>query len=243
MRPALIYSILLSTLILTRFGGASIYAQELNSPRYQIESGTLILQPDLDRTSANYDLPASLGHDIQKKFEESGFVIVNSNADESSTNPYIRLQLNKSQLVFDSAEVSGESIQQSSIKLMGRGSANFLISLRQQEPFKNNFGATIKPTACDDVDAKCTPVLARVWKKADGFGYRAAGSTVRDFSTLQAFRPMFVEGPIGRSAILFEGNLPKTGTVVDLKFKLRPQTETQTGIYKSTVIITATADY
>ena len=161
MRPALIYSILLSTLILTRFGGASVYAQELNSPRYQIESGTLILQPDLDRTSANYDFPASLGHDIQKKFEESGFVIVNSNAEESSTNPYIRLQLNKSQLVFDSAEVSGESIQQSSIKLMGRGSANFLISLRQQEPFKNNFGATIKPTACDDVDAKCTPVLAR----------------------------------------------------------------------------------
>lgn len=236
-------SLLIIACMVLHVFGSPVQAQELKSTRYQIQSGSLMLQPDLDQSSANYDFPASFGPDIQKKFEETGYVILNNNKDELSANPYIRLQLSKSQLVFDSAEVSGESIQQSSIKLMGRGSANFIISLRQQDEFKNNFGATIQPTPCDNETNRCTPVLAQIWKKAAGFGYRATGTTVKDFGRPQVFRPMFIDGITGRSAVLFEANLPKTGTLVDLQFKLRPQAQTQTGIYKSTVIVTATADY
>ncbi len=123
------------------------------------------------------------------------------------------------------------------------GSTNFIISLRQHEQFKNSFGATIEPTNCDSKSAKCTPVNAEIWKKAYGFGYRATGGSTRDFKNIDAFRPLFVSGSTERSAVLFEGDVDKKGVQLDLQFKLRPQPQTQTGIYMGTVIITASADY
>lgn len=240
--------VMICSLLILNFGFSSefartVYAQEFKSPGYKIESGTLILQPELDQSSANYDLPASIGPDVQKRFEEVGYVVMENKASDSSEKPFIRLQLDKSQLVFDSAEVRGESVQQGAVNLSGTGSTNFIVSLRQQEQFKNSFGAAIEPTHCDSESPKCTPILAQIWKKAFGFGYRATGTTVRDFSKTDAFRPLFVDGLTSMSAVLFDGELDKAGRSLELKFKLRPQPQTQTGIYKGTVIITASADY
>lgn len=220
-----------------------VNAQKLESPEYQIESGTLIIQPELDQSSGDYDGPASFGPEVQKKFEEAGYIVVSSRVEDSLEKPFIRLRLDKSQLVFDNADLKGESIQQNSINLSGGGSANFIVSVRQQEQFKNSFGATIEPTQCDKESSKCTPILAQIWKKAYGFGYRATGGSTRDFSRADAFRPFFVSGSTGRSAVLFEGEMDEAGVQLDLQFKLRPQPQTQTGIYEGTVIITASADY
>jgi len=223
--------------------GASVDAQQFKSPGYKIESGTLILQPELDQSSANYDVPASFGQDSKKKFDEVGYVAIGNKNTDSSERPFIRLKLDKSQLVFDSAEVSGESMQKSSIGLLGTGSANFLVSLHQQEQFKNSFGATIQPTNCDNESSKCTPILGQIWKKAYGFGYRATGVTIKGLSKESFFRPFFITGPEGRSAVLFYGELDKKRPVLNLQFKLRPQPQTQTGIYKGTVVLTVSADY
>lgn len=223
--------------------GVSVHAQQSQSPRYTIESGTLILQPELDQDSANYDVPASFGPDSKKKFEEQGYVIIGSKNTDSSDKPFIRLQLDKSQLVFDSAEVSGESVQRSSIGLSGTGSTNFIVSLRQQEQFKNSFGATIQPTNCDNKSSKCTPIIGKIWKKTYGFGYRATGTTAQDIGKEDSFRPFFITGSMGRSAVLSDGELDKKGSLLSLQFKLRPQPQTQTGIYKGTVVVTVSADY
>ena len=223
--------------------GVSAHAQQFQSPGYRIESGSLILQPDLGQSSANYDVPASFGPDSQRKFEETGYVVISNRDVDSLEKPFIRLQLDKSQLVFDAAEVRGESVLPSSLNLSGSGANNFIASIRQDEQFKNSFGAAIPPTNCDNEGFKCTPVLAQTWKKAFGFGYRATGTHLRDFNKADAFRPLFVGGSAGKSAVIFDDKLGSAGKKLDLQFKLRPQPQTQTGIYKGTVIITVSADY
>lgn len=220
-----------------------VNAQQLQSPGYRIESGGLIIQPEPDRNSADYDGPASFGPDAQKKFEEKGYVIVGNRIANSSEKSFIRFRLDKSQLVFDGADARGESIQSNSLNVTGGGSTNVIVSLRQQEQFKNSFGATIEPTRCDNERSKCTPVLSQIWKKAFGFGYQATGGSARDFGNIDAYRPLFVGGSTEQAAVLFDGEIDKSGAQLDLRFKLRPQPETQTGIYMSTVIITASADY
>lgn len=236
-------SLLVAASIVTLANVGLANAQQLQSPGYKIESGTLIIQPEPDETSADFNGPASYGPEAQKKFEEKGYVVIRSVVTDSSEKPFIRLRLDKSQLGFDNADIKGESVQRNSINLSGLGSANFIVSLRQHEQFKNSFGATIEPTKCDGKSLKCTPVNAQVWKKAFGFGYRATGGSVRDFDNIDAFRPLFVSGSTERSAVLYEGGVDKKGVQLDLQFKLRPQPQTLTGIYMGTVIITASADY
>ena len=243
MKWVRLVSFLVIVCIFTPIIERTVNAQQFRSPGYQIESGSLILQPELDQNSANYDVPASFGPDVQKKFEKLGYVLIGNIDPASSEKPYIRLNVDKSQLVFDTAEVRGESVQQSTINLFGSGATNFIVSLRQEEQFKNSFGAAISPTHCDKESSKCTPVLAQTWIKAFGFGYRANGTNMRDFNNPNAYRPLFIGGLTGKSAVIFEEEIGKTGKELDLRFKLRPQTQTQTGIYKGTIIITASTAY
>lgn len=225
------------------FFAFSVQAEQFQSPRYRIESGSFKLQQDLNQSSSNYDITSNFGSDLQKNFESKGYVAVSRENTDASGKPYVRLQLTNSQLVFDNAEVKDEAEQKSTVKIMGSNSKRFIIATRQESQFKNGFGATVESTRCDNVNSPCTPTLAQSWKKVFGFGFRVNGSTMKDFDSDQAYRPFFIGSPSGRSAVLFNGELDKNGKIMVLQFKLRPRPETQTGIYKSTIIITATSDY
>ena len=218
-------------------------AQQLQSPRYRIESESLSLQQDLEQGSANYDISSSFGPQSQKQFESRGYVAVSRVKTDSSDRSYLRLQLSNSQLVFDKADIVDESIQKTSVKLTGISATPFIVAVRQAEQFKNSFGATVMSTNCDDKSSPCTPTLAREWKTGFGFGYRVDRTTVGEFSSKYAFRPLYQGYSSGKSAMIFRGDVNKDGQKLDLEFKLRPQPQTQTGIYQSTIIITATTDF
>jgi len=243
MKWAVLPTVLIIAGLVVSIKGVSVQAQKSQSPKYTIESGTLILQPELEQSSENYDVTERFGQNSKKKFDELGYLVIGNKSTDASERPFIRLKLDKTQLVFDSAELSGESVQKSSVSLLGSGSTNFIVSLRLQEQFKNSFGATIQPTNCDKESSKCTPTLGQIWKRAYGFGYRATGSTEQDLLKETSFRPFFISGVMGKSAVLFDNEVDKKGSLLSLHFKLRPQPQTQTGIYKGTVVVTVSADY
>lgn len=91
--------------------------------------------------------------------------------------------------------------------------------------------------------SKCTPTQAGKWKTASGFGYGVDGSNLADLDQADNFRPFYIGNESGKSAILFNGSLEENGTTLHVRFKLRPQQQVSTGIYMSTVIITATTDF
>lgn len=221
----------------------SASAQELRSSQYRIEFGSFKLQPDLEQSTSNHDLSVSFGPDLKKNFENKGYVAIGRKNEDSSGDPYIRLKLSNSQLVFDGAEVADESVQKSSVMLLGRSVNPFIVAIRQESQFKNNFGATIQSTLCDNDSSPCTPLLAKAWKNASGFGYRADGIAATDFKGPQNYRPLFLDGKKNQSAIVFDGDADAVGRSINFQFKLRPEQHTQTGLYKGTVIITATAEY
>jgi len=220
-----------------------VRAQQLQSPRYRIESGSLSLEPDVERGSGNYDLSSSFGPESKKQFKEKGYVAVSRVRADSSNKSFLRLQLSNSQLVFDRVDVVDESIQKSSITLNGMSSTPVILGVRQAEPFKNSFGGLVEPTNCDNVFSKCTPTQAGKWKAAMGFGYGVDGSTLADFDQADNFRPMYIGDESGKSAVLFGGPLDEDGKTLDVRFKLRPQLQAPTGKYMSTVIITLTTDF
>lgn len=229
--------ILVSTFIV------SANAQELRSPQYRIESGSFKLQPDLEQSTSNHDLSVSFGPDLKKNFENNGYVAIGRKNEDAAGEPYIRMKLSNSQLVFDGAEVADESVQKSSLMLFGRSVSPFTVAIRQESQFKNNFGAIIQSTLCDNDSSPCSPLLAKAWKHASGFGYRADGMVTTDFKDSQNYRPLFLDGGKNRSAVVFYGDVDVVGSSVDFQFKLRPEQHTQTGLYKSTVIIMAAAEY
>jgi len=223
--------------------GLPAHSQQYESLKYRIESGSLIIQPEINSDQANYDAVANFGSGIKKRFEDRGYMIVNHSDKNSSGKPFIRLKLDKSQLVFDTTESQGESVQMSTANLSGNGATAFMLTLRQEGQFKNSYGAVIAPTYCDFESDRCTPLLAKLWKKTYGFGYRITNSGMKDFTDANAYRSLFTEGQTETAAIIYDGALGQAGKELGLQFKLRPQLGVQKGIYKGTVIITATAGY
>lgn len=243
MRLAMLYVFFIFSTICLFIAEPRARAQELQSPRYRIESGSLSLEPDVNRGSGNYDLSSSFGPESKKQFKEKGYVAVSRVRADSSNKSFLRLQLSHSQLVFDRVDVLDESIQKSSITLNGMSSTPVILGMRQAEPFKNSFGGVVEPTNCDNTFSKCIPTQAGKWKTASGFGYGVDGSTWADFDQADNFRPMYIGDESGKSAILFNGPLDEDGKILDVRFKLRPKPQAATGTYMSTVIITLTADF
>lgn len=242
MRLTTLYVFLILSAMSVCFFQPLVKAQQFQSPRYRIESGSLSLEPDVNLGSGNYDLSSSFGSESKKQFKEKGYVAISRVSSDASNKSFIRLQLSTSQLVFDRVDVVDESIQKSSVTLNGMNSTSAILSLRQAEPFKNSFGGVIEPTNCDNAFSKCTPTQAEKWKTAAGFGYGVDGSTLADFDQADNFRPLYV-GESGKSAILFNGPLDEVGKTLEVRFKLRPQPQSPTGIYMSTVILTLTTDF
>lgn len=243
MRPVTLYVFIILCAISLFIFEPRVKAQQLQSPRYRIESGTLSLEPDLNQVSGNYDLSSSFGPNSKKQFKEKGYVAISRVRADSSTKSHLRMQLSSSQLVFDRADIIDESIQKSSVTVTGMSSTPVILGVRQAEPFKNSFGGVVDSTQCDNKSLKCTPTQARKWKNAFGFGYGVNGSTFADLDGVDNFRPFYIGDESGKSAVVFRGSLDKDGKTLDLRFKLRPQPQAPTGIYMSTIIITATTDY
>lgn len=227
----------------TAMSSSLVHGQAFQSEQYRIESGSFELDPELTKPPLGYDLSSNFGPTAQQKFKEKGYAAISREDADSVTRPFIRLQVPHSQLFFNEAEVGDESLQRNTLRILGNSVTQFIVGVRQDSAFANNFGATISPMVCDIKDAPCTPVSAGFWKKSYGFGYRLNGALTDEFRSRDNFRPFYTETQTGRFGVLYSGEVSKDGKNLDLVFKLRPQPQKQTGLYKSTVIVTATADY
>lgn len=210
----------------------SVYAENLRSSEYAIESGVLDYQVENRAAEGNYNLSSSLGVGIQKRFRENGYVVYTFQHAKRADS-YTRATLDQQQFAFREADKNGEATEHLHVVAVVNEGSSAVVSVFQEGEFASSFGQTIPPMPCNGTQ-RCSELSAVEWKNGFGFGY--ATDAVR-------FRPFFVGSKEHSRQAILSTHPVGNGRQVKVDMKLKPGSNMASGLYRSTLVITARGEF
>lgn len=191
--------ILLSTIfILTSV--SCIYAADMESPRFRIESGSI----DFTIPENNSQTASSVKNPESDEFDRVGVLVKSDN--QSTKNFPFRIVVEKSLLSMKDIVPNTPSVTSSVISVTG-GRTAYQVTATELDQLKKLSGEAIPDTQCS-VKRRCTYTLAAPWDSISsyGFGYSLSGQDIpKDFENSRFFRPFSNSGKNKETIVIMKG--------------------------------------
>src|SRR3990167_878145 len=176
MKYLIITIISLSLLTITT---SPIIAQQMQSPQYKLESGTVEMESPVAKEN---DLPVA-------KFKEQGFLeLTNTQLRQAES----AISLSAGAVEFADLIENHQQTKLLEIRVPSQLSFNYALYLSKDDDFQSPAGQKINNTLCNNPRSPCLAQTAKPWtaENAYGVGYRLTGNNIPiEFSRLDNYRP------------------------------------------------------
>src|SRR3989344_1179538 len=186
MKYLIITIISLSLLTITT---SPIIAQEMQSPQYKLESGTVEMESPAAKENDLLEAKPQLSSQDLATFKEQGFLeLTNTQLRQAES----AISLSAGAVEFADLIENHQQTKLLEIRVPSQLSFNYALYLSKDDDFQSPAGQKINNTLCNNPRSPCLAQTAKPWtaENAYGVGYRLTGNNIPiEFSRLDNYRP------------------------------------------------------
>lgn len=219
-----------------------IFAQEMSSQNFRIQSGNLNMTSG-SKSSANYQLSDVVGQNAATVFTSKGYII-QSGFLNSAAGSVFSLSIQPQYIDFGNILPNSPVEKTVQITIANGDVPGYSITVAQNQPLQTSAGAQISNTVCDNNAKPCTTTKAAIWETPGiyGFGYNISGNSIaRDFLDEKYFRPFADLSKKENPATIMLSQQRKVVDQTTMRLKLHISPDQPVGQYKNSLNFTAIA--
>lgn len=225
--------------------GTSVFAENFNSEKYQIQFGEVNIGGENELDSSSYSLGISLGQTAADQFTSNGYII---SAGFQYLHQIIPFRFSISNINIDFGTLGPNSPQTAATDLTVSfgGAGQYQVTAAETQPLTKSGGATIVDTSCNGEKDTCSEATAAIWNSntAYGFGYNMSGDDIPEGFTKSTYYKRLPDLSAAESPVIVMSNSNvgrSRQSKVTFKANIGPTQET--GSYQTVIKFTATPGY
>lgn len=227
-----------SLLFISSFYSHKISADNLSSPTYEIQMGTInITGGRKSNENGTIILTDTVGQTFQGQFNSDGYVIMTGFQYINTLTPF-SFAISDLDINFGNLVPEIPSLDSNTLTITTGSAFGYSVKAIEDHPLRaSDNDSTIPDTSCD-LATPCLQADANQWidDTRDGFGYNMSGDDVDtdDFEDSNFYRPFPVQN-IDEPAIVMSKNGMATVSAAIVTYKVNVTTSQESGTYQNAI--------